>query len=129
MSSSEPAGSWVSKYIHLPLHEWPLWARSCHARASSSVSGAAAISAHAASAGIRLPRGHATSSVASRLQISSVFSRLSHRVGAAVAAALDQLREESGLPDDSRRYVPRERRVVSGWWDVLLQCEPHDELG
>ena len=101
MSGSEPAGSWVSKYIHLPLHQWPLWARGCHGRSSSSVSGAAAISAHAAAAGVRLPRGHATSSVANRLQISSVFSRLSHRFGAAMAAALDLLREQSGIPDDS----------------------------
>ena len=67
MSGSDPG--WLSRYIHLPLNQWPLWARGCHARSTASVHGAAAISAHAAAAGVSLPRGHATSSVASRLQL------------------------------------------------------------
>ena len=101
MSGSGPAQHWLSRYVHLPPSEWPLWARGCHARSTSSVTGAAAISAHAAAAGVSLPRGNANRSVASRLQLDSVFSRLSSRFATALSAALDALREDADLPRDS----------------------------
>ena len=99
MSGSDPG--WLSRYIHLPLNQWPFWARGCHARSTASVHGAAAISAHAAAAGVSLPRGHATSSVASRLQLDSVCSRLSPRFAASLSAALDALRADSFLSADA----------------------------
>ena len=99
MSGSDPG--WLSRYIHLPLNQWPFWARGCHARSTASVHGAAAISAHAAAAGVSLPRGHATSSVASRLQLDSVCSRLTPRFAASLSAALDALRADSFLSADA----------------------------
>ena len=97
----------------MPPSEWPFWARGCHARSTSSVTGAAAISAHAAAAGVSLPRGNANRSVASRLQLDSVFSRLSSRFATALSAALDALREDADLPRDSAAPLALEAIVAA----------------
>ena len=83
--------SWAGPFAHLPLDQWPLWARGLLRRTHRRVSGAALISAGCAARDISVPRGQASRSLAEAygLEAASMLLPMAHR--AVLSSALSAL--------------------------------------